>query len=52
MKFLIDIRPIENDDIETKIIKNDIEITLDNEETKELWKQLSLAESFDFKLPF
>lgn len=52
MKFLVYIKPTENNKIETKIVKNDKEIILNDKETKELWKELSVAESFDFKIPF
>lgn len=48
----MNIRALDNGDIETVIKKNDTEIVLNDEETKELWRSLSYAESYDFKIPF
>lgn len=48
----VSIFPTETEGCETTIEKDEIEMKLTTEETKELYTTLSLAAGFEFELPF
>ena len=52
IKVTIDPNEEQNEGCETIIEKDGVEMKLTTEETRELYSSLSLAASFDFKLPF